>query len=775
MKPSDLLSHPDKFLEKHISQVYKTGKSLLENEKIDDEILKDILTIIIFSHDIGKSTSFFQEYIRGEKSFKNKPETKHSLLGGIIGFYLTERYLKSKNIESPFLSGLSFVLPKRHHSDLKYFYEDLILSDEEIEVLKNQINSIDREKFKAFFENLQMDNKKILSFSFEEINLEEIQQKLKKLRRFFRKINKEKDLNYYITTALLFSYLVDADKSDVVLDKSSHVLFKEINLPENLVENFIKSKNFEENEINKLRTQALNEVLEKEIDLNNKIYSLTLPTGMGKTLTSLAFALKLSKKLEKEKGINPKIIYSLPFLSIIEQNFKVFEDVLKENGIKTDSLRILKHHHLSDFKYRYEDNEFDYDSSRILVEGWNSKIVVTTFIQLFHTLIGYKNKALRKFHRFTNSIIILDEIQSIPFKYWLVIKEVIKSLANRFNFYVIFSTATQPLIFKENETVPLVRHTKYFQKFNRYKIVVNKEQKSLDEFLKGINLDTGKRYLFIANTIKQATKIYEQFKDKNPVFLSTYIVPVERAKRIKKLKEENTKLAITTQIVEAGVDIDFDVVYRDFAPLDSIIQSAGRCNREGKKEQGEIYVFKTLDEKNRLFSSYIYDTTLLTATDDIFVKGEYEEKEVLELVNKYFQTILKRKSQDESYKLLEYLYSLKFSGEREPNEILSVADFKLIEKEPYKSDVFVQIDKEAVKVWEEFKKIMQIKEIFERRKAFDSIKSKFYNYIISVPVQDNIPPVENGFYYVPYENLEDYYDIETGFKMKNGFFMFCKE
>ncbi len=772
MKPSNLLSHPDKLLETHISQVYKIAVKLFEKEKIDNSVLKDLLSIIVFSHDIGKSTYFFQEYIRGNRQLKNKPETKHSLFGAVIGFYIMDRYLKSKNLQNPFLLSLAFILPKRHHSDLRDFVEDLILSDEEIKILQKQIESIDKEKFKLFFESLKIKNKEILDFNFEDINLYEIQKNLRKTKRSIRKIQREKSLYYYITTVLLFSYLLDGDKSDVVLDKNAEILFKEVSFPPNLVQNFIKNQNFEKSEINLLRSKALNEVLGRQIDLNSKIYSLTLPTGMGKTLISFAFALKLSEKLKQEKKVNPKIIYSLPFLSIIEQNFSVFEKVLKENDINPDSKIILKHHYLSDFRYKYEENEFDYDTSRVLVEGWNSQIITTTFIQLFHTLIGYKNKSLRKFHRFTNSIVILDEIQSIPFRYWLVIKEIISHMADKYNFYVIFSTATQPLIFEEKETIPLTQHKKYFEKFNRYRIKFDKKEKTLDDFLKEINLKQEKSYLFIANTVNQAKEIYEFFKDKKPVFLSTHIVPIHRLERIQHLKEKKSKLSVTTQLVEAGVDIDFDVVYRDFAPLDSIIQSAGRCNRKGERKQGEVFVVKLLDKNNRLYSSYVYDSTLLQATEDIFIKNEYEEKEVLELINQYFKALLERKSMAESYKLLEYLYSLKFSGEREPGQILSIADFKLIEDEPYKTDVFVQIDETATQIWEEFKKIMQIKDIFDRKKAFDNIKSQFYSYIISVPIKDNTPPVENGFYYVPIENLEDYYDLETGFKVKSEFFMF---
>jgi CRISPR-associated endonuclease/helicase Cas3 len=112
------------------------------------------------------------------------------------------------------------------------------------------------------------------------------------------------------------------------------------------------------------------------------------------------------------------------------------------------------------------------------------------------------------------------------------------------------------------------------------------------------------------------------------------------------------------------------------------------------------------------------------------------------------------------------LYSLKFDGEKEKNKITSIKDFVLIEEDYYKQDVFVEIDKEAKKIWKEFLQILHIKDIFERKQAFDDLKAKFYQYVISVPIKNNTPNIENGFYYVPYSNLEYYYDLETGFKIK---------
>ncbi|SNZ10678.1 CRISPR-associated helicase, Cas3 family [Persephonella hydrogeniphila] len=771
---SNILSHPDRLLEDHVSQVVELANDFYSNLPINDEILRDILTIIAFSHDIGKSTQFFQEYIRGDKNLKNKKETNHAHLGAVIGLYLTDKYLKSKNIDNPFLLSLAYILPKRHHSNLRDFLEDLSIDEQDIDILQKQIKSIDKEEFKIFLKNVKLQDKNIINFSFEEIDLDQIKQNLRKIKRFTRKLKNQKSLEYYINTVLLFSLLLDADKSDVGIKTDKNILFKEIQINPKIVDNFVKNLSTTKTHIINLREKAYKEVSDKKIDINKKIYTLTLPTGLGKTLISFKIALKIAQKVKKEKNKDLKIIYSLPFLSIIEQNYNVFEKVLENSNIKLDSSVILKHHHLTGFKYKEKEDEFDYDTSRILIEGWNSKIITTTFIQFFYSLIGNKNKMLRKFHKFANSVVILDEIQSIPHRYWLLLRKILTEMAERFNFYIIFSTATQPLILEKENYTELINHKPYFEKINRYTINIDKNPKTIKDFSNSLKINQEKSHLFIMNTVSAAKELYQQLKkeyeNEKIIFLSTHIIPKQRLERIQKLKLSEGKIAVSTQLVEAGVDIDFDIVYRDFAPFDSLNQSAGRCNREGKKEKGEFFVIKLKDENGREFSSYIYDPVLLSITDEILQNPRYEEKDVFNLINEYYQKLSSRKSDKESLDLLDMLYSLKFSGEKEKGKISSIQDFVLIKEDIYKEDVFIEIDEEAKEVWKEFSNIWKLPDIFERKKAFDSIKADFYKFVVSVPIKGNPPPIENNFNYVPYENLDNYYDLETGFKVKGDLY-----
>jgi len=226
------------------------------------------------------------------------------------------------------------------------------------------------------------------------------------------------------------------------------------------------------------------------------------------------------------------------------------------------------------------------------------------------------------------------------------------------------------------------------------------------------------------------------------------------------------RFAVTTQLVEAGVDIDFDVVYRDFAPLDSVIQAAGRCNRNWKESEGNVTVVNLKDER-RQYASYVYDGFLLDVTKRVLEEHPIiEEPDLYAIINEYY-TILKNKiSLDASMNLIEALEKLKYTSPLD--EKGSISDFALIENDKYKMDVFVEINNEAKKVWNEFNQIMSLENIFERKNRFEGIKKDFYSFVISIPQNSkNLPPIINGFGYINFDSLREYYDKETGYKTES--------
>jgi len=610
-------------------------------------------------------------------------------------------------------------------------------------------------------------------------------------KKLINNLDEEDTLFYYFTTLLLYSLLLDADKTDAAnLQKVNR-----IKIDKNIVDDYklhsFKDSDKKKKEINKIRNEIYDKTINSLDSLNlekDKILSLNVPTGTGKTLTSLSFALKLKAKIEQEKKYKPRIIYSLPYLSIIDQNFAIFEDVFKFSlkGKTPNSNLLLKHHHLSDINYTTSNTgkeEFenlspkDIGKDLLLIEGWNSEVIVTTFFQFFYSLISNRNKSIRKFHNIVNSIVILDEIQAIPHCYWLLLNKIIHFLAEKFNVYFILVTATQPLLFneKEKEIKSLIEDKeKYFKALNRVDLKYNSKPLCLNDFQEILEEDLydnpNKDFLIVLNTINSSLEIYNfvcqlELEDTEIYYLSTNIIPQERLRRIKKSREKSKKrkIIISTQLIEAGVDLDVDIVYRDFAPLDSINQVAGRCNRNFTQNKGliKLFVLKEEEEKKEYYR-YIYDSFIISKTKDVLEedgKKQIEEKDFFSLNNLYFDRVNQGKADDKAKGILKEVKRLNFD---------KLNEFKLIENNYKKIDVFVEVDEEGKEIYQKYKDLSLIKDLFERKNEFLRIKKNFYDYIISVPYQYAADFIveDKTIGHISLEEIKqnNYYDPETGFK-----------
>jgi CRISPR-associated endonuclease/helicase Cas3 len=735
-------------------------------EKVRDE-LSDLCRVIALTHDIGKATSYFQKYLFAVESERQRikgPETNHSLFSAICVYYL------AKGITDNCLHPLfAYITVRRHHGNLIDVSDEVSIFDQgDAVLLHRQLESIDDAAFTVLTNQLSSAGLPLIKDKV--VIAQWITGFSRELRSFKRLVRElRSDMRHYIILNLLYSILLDSDKSDVVI-KDPSVFERRAFENRDWVIKYMETVDFPPSPINSLRTKAFEEAMGCTVNLNDRIYSLNLPTGIGKTLISLSFALKLRNNL-KANGTNPRIIYALPFLSVIDQNSKVFEKVIKANGIDPDTSVLLKHHHLSEIYYRDRDIEFESDESKILIEGWNAEIIVTTFIQLFHALISNRNRCLRKFHRLADSIIILDEVQAIPVKYWLLMKQLLTEIANTLNAYIIISTATEPLIFSKEETVQVADRDFYFGSLDRIKLLPYLHKPMTIEALsETMRPETDKTYLYILNTITAAKKLYRLIKNCGlPItYLSTHIPPGERLKRIEDIKEGNYRVVVSTQLVEAGVDIDFDVVVRDVAPLDSINQSAGRCNRNGLRK-GVVKVIVLKNDKGKKYADYVYDPVLLDITEKVLSgREEANEKDFLELLDEYYTLTHERTTQAESREIIESVGKMKYDRDDDDKKTLSISDFRLIADDYLKRDVFIEIDEEAEGVWQEFQRLNNIEDRFLRKQAFDSIKAAFYRYVISVPAKsENMPPLAGELGYVKRSLLDDYYDSPTGFIVKD--------
>ncbi len=529
----------------------------------------------------------------------------------------------------------------------------------------------------------------------------------------------------------------------------------------------------------------------------NHFYSIKAPTGIGKTFGCLAFSNQLKEKLLQGEG---RIIYCLPYTSIIDQNFDEFEKVIKYNKKTKYNEKprryLIKHHHLmfKKIEKRINNEEYtykDYLDDKLFVESWETSMVVTTFVQFFHTIIGYKNNFLKKFHNIINSIVILDEVQNIPPQYYRLLKDILHVLGKRFNIYFLLITATQPEIFDISKSSPisLVDSRKYIEDplFNRVNLKIDLQKRRLDDFIDHFcNSFIDNNCLIVVNTKKSAIDIYLAVKKKKrdySVFcLTTYLVPFDRKKKIgeirKALKAGKKLIVISTQLIEAGVDLSFKHVYRDFGPLDSIIQVAGRCNRncEYGEKGGEMTLVNLTNDKGQCFHSWVYEQILFQYVSQTLTKDIYESKDFGELSEKYFE---KFDFISEKNKLLNAIYDLNYDIRMKDQT--PIKDFKLI-KEYREKSIYILITEEAQ---DNMEKLLSHKESLINDKLsksdkevilfeIEKLKGKLKEYQISLRESELVEYVntyvlnEKDYYaYISYENQKEYaYGEKIGFLVK---------
>ncbi len=636
------------------------------------------------------------------------------------------------------------------------------------------MESVDKAELQFLFDkineelslNIQVEN---IPESLKEYFIKELRRKEK---RVFKKFSKK--IEYYLIFQFIYSLLLHSDKEDAIFGNINQN--HRIELDDNLIEKY-KTLKFgkPKTKIDRIRESIFQDANSKilQIDLKNKIFSLNVPTGSGKTLTCLSIALKLRTRLEKN-GINPRIIYGLPFTSIIDQNYDVFDEILEN----PESDILLKHHHLAEISYYQKDSdaEFEPEQAKFMIESWESEIIVTTFFQIFHTIFSNRNRMIQKFHKLTNSIILLDEVQTIPYKYWKLIRKTILKISEMFNIYFVLITATQPRIFGSNEIIELVPDkSKYFSQFDRVNLNFESESIELQNFIEKCKNEidnSDESFLFVMNTINSSIELFENLKkmglNAEYFYLATNIIPKHRFEKILNIKKsKKRKIIISTQMIEAGVDIDVENVWRDFAPLESINQVCGRCNRNFSEKKGNVIIFEILNEdhNNTPFSKYIYGKSALSiieTKESLGNKIRISETEFLKNMDSYYQIIKEKIAEDESDKILGFLENLQFAD--------LFKSFKLIDDKLFdKKDVFIEYDETAIDVWQKFKNLKQIKDTFKRKTEFLKFKKKFYDYVISIP-DKYVPEQEyenTGIVFIPNNVVESCYDDQTGWKRKD--------
>lgn len=640
-----ILSHsnPFKSLKEHVADVSTAAQAILARHSCDvnNFIEKEILPAIRF-HDLGKAMPEFQRYIANPSKYKGEKRLKAHTPVSLLLWLLFAR----KNKISKEMTLLIAVAIWKHHGDFPtygsflngtlYDYDDdYPVFDYPLEAVKNELEL-----------ELSMDSD-AADFDVEDLFDDD----------FIAEFSLERASELKVKALLIFSILLESDRTFLALSGSflvQHLTPKAlVEIGPEIVDGFLKKKSetgIQNIALNDYRTNLRLEIINNSSP-NTAIESVTLPTGLGKTMVAAQWALKNRSNSDARQ----KVIIVLPFLSIIDQTVKEYRGLLGDVG--ADSM-ILESHSIAERKYAKDSNEdqnstFN-DTIDFFVETWNYDFVITTFDQFLYTLLSSKKNHLMRFHNLADALIIIDEVQALPPILWQPFSLALNTVSETINTKTLIMSATQPEFLETFELVP--NPEEIFKKQDRYQLILNHRNPiSLDAFIKDCKLRIKaenwdeKRILLVFNTRASAREVLDALERDiscDVFFLSADVTPKERLKNIAKIKVNKSCLVIATQCIEAGVDIDMDFAIRDFAPLDCIVQCAGRCNRNGLKERANIEIVSLLNLNGKPFYGFVYDRILLEKTATVLSKAEQtlQEGEMFPLVTKYFSEIKNSKN-----------------------------------------------------------------------------------------------------------------------------------
>ena len=512
-------------------------------------------------HDIGKYSEDFQNMLlaSADAHIETKPgRVDHSTAGAL---HSTEKFKKAGRIFSYLIAG--------HHAGL---------ADWQTAEAGN----------KSLIQRLQNDD--LLKKAFASNIPHEITE------QSFPKQKFRTSEGHALWIRMLYSCLVDADFLDTEAfldpDKSkARKGYQSLNELLPLFETYMERKQAgaDDTTVNKQRTEILRQCIAKSSH-KPAIFTLTVPTGGGKTLSSMAFALHHAAKHGKRR-----IIYVIPYTSIIEQTADQFRQIFND--------AVVEHHSNVDVS----DEGHETTKSRLACENWDAPVIVTTSVQFFESLFANRSSRCRKLHNIVNSVVVLDEVQLLPPEYLNPILHTMKELQKNYGVTFVLSSATQPAFGEHKsvdfhfeglgDTVEIMENPVALHKaFKRVEIHVTDNlmtSRTWEDLAK--ELAQYPSVLCIVNRRDDCRKLYELIPKEDTFHLSALMCGAHRSQVIsqikQRLKDKLPTRVISTQLVEAGVDLDFPVVYRAIAGLDSVAQAAGRCNREGLLDKGRVVVF----------------------------------------------------------------------------------------------------------------------------------------------------------------------------------------
>lgn len=798
----------NKELKQHLINVSERAR---DNVPISE--LSDLVYICGRVHDIGKYDPLFQEAMKNDED----TDVNHAPFGSICTYYILKDRdfcLKNKLIGLLSVYCHHMSLPNKNKiSD--HIDERLVNNSNRISYFKDKIKRIEKnesaeKEIKDLFESLDSSWECFKEDIFNN-DLGYIEEDYKVSGGIFNDPSIQDSINYQYSHLLaVWSTLNFSDKSDAM--KLNRITNYNSPNKENLNTYLDNLPN--ESDLDKLRSKVSDSVYcnTKEFMKDDKdVATINLPTGMGKTLTGIRAALNMADD-------SSNIIYTLPYTSIIDQTSDLLSDIY-------DDKNILVHHYLSETKVE-DDDLTKKQHKAFLGKTWNSNFILTTFVQLFESIVGPSNYQSMKINNIKNSVIILDEIQSLPYTWWNLIYRVAQILVMDYNCKIISMTATEPYIFtkkninsgneRELKTEELVDEPeKYFERnelqrvhyhfHNSFWSGVDKPHITYEEASK-IIINDFKNFnnsMVICNTIDSSRKLTEKLENKLTDYknLNKYLEEEEKTNidylkdnkwivnltsrhrpkdrlliinKLKKLLEKDTDLIlISTQIIEAGVDISFNAVYRDLAPIDKIVQAAGRCNRENKNKKGKITIFSLEDKRGKSIASKIYknnqeynliNPTIQSCKEIIGNNtSKTQQKKVnYDCVRKYYELLKNRSIGKQEYtRYIDKVNTLKLNK------------LKIIDNDYKTCDIVIPLNNNEKQNINNIRKHFNNKNFEKMKKEKKEIK----DITISIPLYTKeeeqkiqqlpklIKQEKNSLYRVVDRNNENYYTSKFGFKI----------
>lgn len=848
---TEYYSHPKRNLHVHISGVLTKAKKRVI--PLRDAKLERLIWLAVIFHDLGKLNKEFQRKLKPNE--RKIGYSSHSYISALawLCFERENQHLSDKWQLTPADTYIIAALIARHHGHLPNLktltariFNNQSTSNNDPTTQLTRFLGKTSESDLPLSDYLRCTN--LLDSTHNPFSIITVDEYL---RDAFLNVNLygvevDDALETFINTQFGFAALIEADKRDAGYNEQYNKEERGADFKRDFTSRLaekLDSLNQKSSEVSndklkklnclrtKMREEAaynlrgkLNENLMLGYKDKKRVFSLSAPTGAGKTFMLLRLAAEILKHDQPHENQMPLgIIYALPFLSITEQTEAICKGIMHNQDdavMRVDSK--ARNRQIEDLQQHLEENFDDEKLSELMSEifsedTFDHPFIITTFVQVFETLISNRNATLLRLPNFSRAIFLIDEIQALPPRLYTFFTAYLEEFCRKFDSYAIISTATMPaldmrskgnadinpaLLFKRYQKPCELLNENHFANdiFNRYRIKRLAQDGIIIDALANEISNQEKSCLIILNTIKDTQELYDKLsyehadKSCSYILLNTLFTPRDRQEKLAFCKSElelqradksykRRVVLISTQLIEAGVDIDFPVLYRDMCPLPNLIQSAGRCNRNGLDECGEVHLFELKRKGGKSQSEIIYGRSLdwfLTFTKDE-VENDMTEKEMFDVQRKFFNKVNSNEPNEGlTVGLHEPEHAPSFNMVSLINELAfeQLGRFRLIDRDAHRMELryFIPHDKSDHQAFDDLKthiaalrhiyKTRDFKQIKQHKSKVEIQLRKMSSQIINVKIAardlNNAPSGEEEAGIRKLAD-SDYYSLDKGF------------